>query len=106
MQLQYCIILNVPSSVSNFRREVPTIAAIKTIITTETPPTTAQHASFRMFPYRCLLNELQRDYYKRTESTENRSMLILKQKCNSLRLAERKAISNVFVTEALKARRP
>ena len=51
MQLQYCIILNVPSSVSNFRREVPAIAAIKTIITTETPPTTAQHASFRMFSF-------------------------------------------------------
>ena len=80
MQLQYCIILNVPSSVSNFRREVPAIAAIKTIITTETPPTTAQHASFRMFPYRCLLNELQRDYYKRTESTENRSYVNIEAK--------------------------
>ena len=51
MQLQHCIILNVPSSVSNFRREVPTIAPIKMIITTETPPATAQHASFRMFSF-------------------------------------------------------
>ena len=51
MQLQYCIILNVPSSVSNFRREVPAIAPIKMIITTETPPATAQYASFRMFSF-------------------------------------------------------
>ena len=33
-------------------------------------------------------------------------MSILRKKCNSLRLAEREAISNAFVIEALKARNP